>query len=111
MSTQVIFYSVAIVLVIAAVTVFTRFAPFIIFGRRDKVPPSIGYLGAVMPAAVIAMLIIYCLRNTAFTAYPFGIPEIIACVCTVLVHWFGKNTLLSIAGGTILYMVLVQAVF
>ena len=111
MSPSTVLYSIAIVLVITAVTMFTRFAPFAIFGRSGKMPAIVGYLGAVMPAAVIAMLVVYCLRNTAFTAFPFGAPELIACVATALVHWFGKNTLLSIAGGTILYMVLVQAVF
>lgn len=111
MSIQATIYAAAIILVIAAVTVFTRFAPFLVFGRNTKVPAIIGYLGAVMPAAVIAMLIIYCLRSTSFAAFPFGMPEIIACVFTAVVHWFGKNTLLSIAGGTVLYMVLIQAVF
>lgn len=111
MSVQVIYYSVAIILVITGVTVFTRFAPFIIFGRSERVPRVISYLGAAMPAAVIAMLIVYCLRNTAWTAAPFGVPEIIACVVTAALHWLGKNTLISIAGGTILYMVLIQAVF
>lgn len=111
MSTPVILYSLAIVLVITAVTMFTRFAPFAIFGRSGKVPAIVGYLGAAMPAAVITMLVVYCLRNTSFTAFPFGAPELIACVVTALVHWFGKNTLISIAGGTVLYMVLVQMVF
>lgn len=111
MSTNTVLYSVAIILVIAGVTVFTRFAPFAIFGGQKRVPASIIYLGAAMPAAVIAMLIVYCLRGTAFSVWPFGIPEAVACVATALIHWFGKNTLISIAGGTVLYMVLVQAVF
>lgn len=111
MSSAVIIHSLAIIFVIAGVTIFTRFAPFVVFGRSEHIPKVITYLGAVMPAAVILMLIVYCLRNTAWTAFPFGLPEIIACVFTALVHWFGKNTLISIAGGTILYMLLVQMVF
>lgn len=111
MRASIIIFSVAIILVIAGVTVFTRFAPFMIFGRNKRVPSSIAYLGAAMPAAVIAMLILYCLRGTSFAAWPFGIPEGIACVTTAVIHWFGKNTLFSIAGGTILYMALVQLVF
>lgn len=111
MSMQIILYSAAIILVIAAVTAFTRFVPFVIFGGQRKVPSYIVYLGAAMPAAVIAMLIVYCLRNTAFTVWPFGIPEGVACAVTAGVHWFGKNTLVSIATGTILYMMLVQMVF
>lgn len=111
MSTQVIIHSLAIVFVIAGVTVFTRFAPFVIFGKCKQIPRVIRYLGAAMPAAVIIMLIIYCLRNTAISVYPFGLPELIACIATATLHWFGKNTLLSIAGGTVLYMILVQVVF
>lgn len=111
MSAQTAMYSIAVILVIAGVTVFTRCAPFAIFGRSGQVPRTVVYLGVVMPAAIIMMLVVYCLRNTVFTAFPFGLPEIIACVATALVHWFGKNTLVSIAGGTILYMVLIQAVF
>lgn len=111
MSGQVVFYSVGIILVIAAVTIFTRFAPFLIFGRSEKVPSGILYLGAAMPAAVIAMLIIYCIRNTEFLAAPFGIPEILACGVTALVHWCKRNTLLSIGIGTVLYMVMVQMIF
>ncbi|MGE4548738.1 MAG: branched-chain amino acid transporter permease [Intestinibacillus sp.] len=111
MNVHTILYSAAIVLVIAVVTAFTRFVPFVIFSGQRKVPAYIVYLGAAMPAAVIAMLIVYCLRNTAFSVWPFGIPEGIACVVTAMVHWFGKNTLVSIVTGTVLYMVLVQMVF
>lgn len=111
MSSQVILHSLAIVLVIAAVTMLTRFAPFLLFSRCERVPRVVSYLGAVMPAAIIMMLIVYCLRTTTVTAFPFGLPELIACVSTAAVHFLYKNTLLSISGGTILYMVLVQVVF
>lgn len=111
MNMHTILYSIAIILVIAVVTLFTRFGSFLAFGRSGRVPKIVSYLGVVMPAAVIAMLILYCLRGTAFSAWPFGLPEIIACVATALLHWFGKNSLISIGGGTVLYMVLIQFVF
>lgn len=104
-------YSLLIVLVIAVVTIFTRFAPFMIFGKSDTVPPVIVYLGAAMPSAVIILLIVYCLRSVNILAYPFGIPEAIACVGTATLHAWKKNTLLSIGGGTVLYMWLVQFIF
>ncbi len=111
MSMHTILYSVVIILVIAGVTMFTRFGSFLIFGRGGRVPRIVSYLGGAMPAAVIAMLILYCLRGTTFSAWPFGLPEILACAATALLHWFGKNSLLSIGGGTALYMVLIQFVF
>ncbi len=111
MSLSVTLHSLAIIAVIALVTIFTRFFPFLIFGQSTHVPRIITYLGAAMPAAVILMLIVYCLRQTSWTSFPFGLPEGIACLTTALLHWFGRNTLLSIAGGTVLYMVLVQIVF
>lgn len=111
MNGPIFWHSLAIVFVIAGVTVGTRVAPFAIFRGRERIPRVVSYLGAVMPAAVILMLIVYCLRTTHWSAYPFGAPQLIACAATALLHWFGKNTLLSIAVGTILYMILVQAVF
>lgn len=104
-------YSLLIVLVIAGVTVFTRYAPFLLFSRSGQVPRMVTYLGAIMPAAVIAMLIIYCIRSTDFIHWPYGAPELLAVGATAALHWIGRNTLLSIAGGTVFYMVLVQAVF
>ena len=69
------------------------------------------YLGRVLPPAVIAMLIVYCLRTVNFTAAANWLPQLIACLAVVGLHLWKRNNLLSIFGGTLLYMVLVQAVF
>jgi len=95
--------------VVAAVTVALRFLPFAVF--RRKVPAPVLYLGRVLPFAIMAMLVVYCLKNVSFLSAPYGIPEIIAVTAVVLLHKWKHNTLLSILGGTVLYMLLVQLVF
>lgn len=104
-----------IILVIAAGTFLTRSLPFILFPEGREVPRYIDYLGKVLPYAMIGLLVIYCLRHTTFTGVLIGkasvIPEGIAILSIVLLHKWKDNTLLSIAGGTAVYMFLVQVVF
>ena len=101
----------ALVAVMAVVTFLTRALPFLLFGRGGEPPKVALYLGRFLPPAVIAMLIVYCYRGTDF-AQPAGwLPGLIAGLAVVLLHVWKKNNMLSIVGGTILYMVLVQAVF
>lgn len=104
-------YAVAAIAVMAVVTFLTRALPFILFGRGDEPPRIILYLGRVLPPAVIAMLIIYCLRGVSFAAAADWAPALIASAAVVILHVWRKNNMLSIVGGTILYMILVQAVF
>ena len=99
------------ILVIAAVTFFTRAFPFLLFGRKGNPPGYVLYLGKVLPPAIIAMLVVYCLKGVTPFTYPYGLPELISVTAVVALHVWKRNNLLSIFGGTILYMVLVQAVF
>lgn len=92
-------------------TVLTRLLPFLIFPPSKPTPKYIQYLGKVLASAVIGLLIIYCLKTVSFALPPHGIPEAICIVTIVLLHWWRRNLLLSIAVGTILYMLLVQFVF
>ena len=103
-------YGVAMVAVIALVTAALRFLPFLLL-RGKKTPPFIAYLGKVLPFAIMGMLVVYCLRNISFTAFPFGIPELLGCAVVALLHLWKRNTLLSIGVGTVFYMLLVQTVF
>lgn len=103
--------AVASIAVMAGVTFLTRLLPFLLFGRGERPPAVILYLGRVLPPAVIAMLIVYCLRNVSVAAYPHGIPELIACALVVGLHIWKRNNLLSIFSGTAVYMILVQFVF
>lgn len=104
-------HSIKLIAVIALVTAALRFLPFLIFGGKRQTPAYIAYLGKVLPFAIMGMLVIYCLRNTILTAMPFGIPEFLGCAVVVGLHLWKRNTLLSIAGGTVCYMLLVQLVF
>jgi len=92
-------------------TMATRFLPFLVFRENRTTPKYITYLGKALPAAVFAMLVVYCLKNVTFTASPFGIPEAAAILVTVLIHLLKRQMLLSVAGGTVVYMLLVQLVF
>lgn len=98
------------VVIIAGVTAALRFLPFLLFGGKRKTPAVITYLGQVLPYAIMAMLVVYCLRNVQLTAAPFGIPELLCCGLVVLLHWWKGNTLLSILGGTVVYMLIVQLI-
>lgn len=101
----------ALVAVMAVVTFFTRAIPFLFFGRGGTPPPVILYLGRYLPPAVIAMLIVYCLRTVSFSSPDRWAPALIASAAVVLLHLWKRNDMLSILGGTLLYMVLVQTVF
>ena len=103
-------HSILIVAVCAGVTVLTRFLPFLIFGRGRQLPQWIAKLGKVLPFAIMGMLVVYCLKDAAWTAAPFAIPELLGCAAVALLHILKRNTLLSISGGTAIYMILIQII-
>ena len=96
---------------VALGTMATRFIPFILFHADKPRPPVVQYLDRVLPGAVFGLLVVYCLMNVSLLSGSHGIPEAIAIAAVVALHLWKRQTLLSIAGGTILYMVLVQCVF
>ena len=97
--------------VAALVIIATRFIPFLLFGGSRKTPPLVTHLGKVLPFAIMGMLVIYCMKDVAFLSAPYGIPELLSCAAVALLHIWKRNTLLSIGGGTVLYLLLVQLVF
>ncbi len=103
-------HSMLIVAVAAAITLMLRGLPFIIF-NGENTPKFVLYLGKYLPSAVIGMLVVYCLKDANFLSAPFALPEIIAIVAVAVIHLIKRNTLLSVAGGTVLYMLLVQFIF
>ena len=103
--------SFLIILAVAVTTFATRVVPFLVFPKGKEIPPIIQYLGKVLTPAVIGMLVVYCLKSTSILEAPHGIPEAIAVTVTAVLHIWKRNNLLSIGGGTVLYMVLVQMVF
>lgn len=102
--------TVIIIAICAACTFFERVLPFLLFGDRE-VPKVIRYLGRVLPMAIMTTLIVYCIKNISFAAASNWLPYFIGIAVTALLHLWRSNALLSIAGGTAIYMVLVQAVF
>lgn len=92
-------------------TMATRFLPFLVFSSEKPTPKYIQYLGKALPAAIFGMLIVYCLKNVSIFTGDHGLPELIAIIAVVLLHLWKRQMLLSIAGGTVCYMLLVQFVF
>lgn len=92
-------------------TMLTRFLPFLLFPAGKPTPRYIQYLGKVLPAAVFGMLVIYCLRSVDSLGGSHGIPELISIVLVILLHLWKRQMLISIAGGTVCYMLLVQLAF
>ncbi|HLW22712.1 MAG TPA: AzlD domain-containing protein [Sphaerochaetaceae bacterium] len=102
-------YSLLIVLVTAISTLATRVVPFLLFGTaKQEVPRAISYLGRVLPPAVMAALVVYSVKHISFLDHTLWMNEIIGVIVTAVVHLWRRNTLVSIAAGTGIYMVLVQ---
>lgn len=102
------------ILTVAAVvagTMLTRFLPFFIFSSGKPTPKYVRYLGQVLPPAVFGLLVVYCLKNVSIFTGSHGIPEALSILLVVILHLWKRQMLVSIAGGTICYMLLVQLVF
>ena len=92
-------------------TMMTRFLPFLVFREDRETPAFVRFLGKYLPGAVFGMLVIYCVRNVDVAAGSHGLPELIAIAVTTGIHLWKRQMLLSIAAGTVSYMLLLQLVF
>ena len=101
---------IAVIALCVLGTMSTRFLPFLIFSGKGRTPSAVQYLGRALPSSIFALLVVYLLRNTDITVH-YALPEIIALTVTVLLHLWRRQMLLSIAGGTAAYMLLVQLIF
>ena len=99
------------ILAIAAGTQFTRWLPFWLFPEKKDPPAVVLYLGKVLPPAMMGLLVVYCFKGVHWLSGTHGLPELIAAAVVVLLHSWKRNVLASIAGGTAVYMLLVQLVF
>lgn len=97
-----------IVLICAGVTLALRAMPFLFFGGKSGVPRVIAALGHALPPAIMAALVVYCMKGVPFGTFADGAKQLLAAVCVVLLHLWRRNTLLSIAGGTAVYMILIR---
>ena len=104
-------YAFLVIIVIASVTALLRFLPFFVFHGNLSIPKFIHYLGLVLPYSIMAMLVVYCLKDISFAKYTDWLPELISVLGVVVLHVWKRNTLLSIIGGTVCYMLLVRVVF
>ena len=96
---------------IALTTVSLRFLPFWLFPPTKEPPALVSYLGKVLPRAAIALLVVYAIKDVSVTRAPHGLPELLAMLVIIVIHISKRNSLLSIAAGTFVYMFLVQVIF
>ena len=104
-------HAALVILIMGLVTLATRLLPVLIFGRGEKVPDYILYLGKVVPFTAMGLLIVYCLKDVSVVESPHGLPELIALAVVSGSYLWKRNTILSVVIGTVVYMVLIQMVF
>lgn len=102
---------IATIALCAVGTMLTRFLPFLVFSSKKPTPRFVVYLGKALPAAVFGMLVVYCLKNVNVLSGSHGLPELISIAVVVALHLWKRQMLISVAGGTVCYMLLVQFVF
>ena len=103
--------TMVIILAVTLGTQITRWLPFLMFPENKQPPKVVLYLGRVLPPAMMGLLVVYCFKNVSWLSGSHGAPELLASAAVVELHLWKRNVLFSIAGGTVLYMVLVQVVF
>ena len=99
------------ILISALCTLSMRALPFLLLGRNRRLPGWLERLGRALPSAIMAVLVVYCLRSVSFRRYSYGLPELIGIFISAGLHLWKRNILLSIAAGTITYMLLIRYVF
>lgn len=104
-------HAMLIIAVMGGAVLATRILPVLVFGRSDKVPEFILYLGKVIPYTEMGLLIVYCLRDVSILHGSHGLPELIALAAVTASYLWKRNTILSVIIGTVIYMFLVQVVF
>ena len=92
-------------------TAFLRFLPFFIINKSLSDNKYVQFLGKVLPYSMIALLVIYCIKDINIIKFPYAIPELISIAVIIILHVLKRNVLISIGAGTVLYMFLVQVIF
>ncbi len=106
-----VWQEIIIIAIVALATMATRFLPFFVFKSDKPTPKFLVYIGKALPPAVFGMLVVYCLKGLSFSAPSYGLAEIIGVACVLLLHLAFRKMLLSIAGGTVVYIILVNFIF
>lgn len=103
-------HSILLIVTSVIITFATRALPFLLFKGKAVLPKWVTYIGKVLPSAVITVLVVYCLRSISFTAASGFLPAVIGVCAVAALHLYKRNNLLSIGGGTVIYMVLLQII-
>ena len=103
--------TIIIILAITLGTQISRWLPFIAFSGKKETPKFVKYLGRVLPPALMGLICVYCFKGTQILTGSHGLPELIALAVITALHVWRRNMLLSIAAGTVVYMLLVNFVF
>lgn len=101
-------YGAVTVAIIAAVTFMLRSFAFAAFPKGRQIPNAVRRLGKTLPYGIMGLLVVYCLKDTAITAAPYGIPELISVALVVGLQIWRRNSLLSVISGTMCYMILIR---
>ncbi|MBV7272868.1 AzlD domain-containing protein [Clostridium sp. PL3] len=104
-------YSFVTIIVVSSVTGLVRAIPYLFFGRKKELPTTVRYLGSVLPASIMIILVVYCVRNIKLSVFPFGLAELLSIAIVIVAQVIKKNTFLSIFLGTAFYMILIRTVF
>ena len=98
------------ILLSAVITFILRALPFIAFRGSKRMPQKLEQLGKILPTAVMAVMLVYCLKDVGDNIKIIGIPKILAVVATAVLYKWKHNTLISILIGTVFYMILLRLV-
>ena len=101
-------HTIILIAVAAFVTLILRAIPFLIFSGKRKMPDGVKRIADMLPPAIMGVLVIYCLKDYIIATGLETVAAIFGLFTTVAIHLWKKNTLLSIAAGTILYMLLIR---
>ncbi|KAF0227073.1 MAG: branched-chain amino acid transport [Erysipelotrichaceae bacterium] len=96
------------VLAMALATILTRFLPFILFPQHKPIPKVVSFLADRLPYASLGMLVVYALKDVKIATAPYGLTELFSLIVIALIHQWKSNTLLSISGGLLVYLFLVN---
>ena len=105
------FETLVMILALAAGTQLTRWLPFWLFPENKEPPAVVAYLSRMLPPACMGLLVVYCLKDVSLFTGSHGLPEMISIAAVAGLHLWKRQMLLSIAGGTVCYMLLVQMIF
>ncbi len=103
-------YVLIAITVSAVITFGLRALPFVIFRGNHSMPEWMNRLGKILPSAIMAVLIIYCLKGAKSNPIEMGIPGLVAVLVVAVSYKWKHNTFLSIVAGTAVYMVLFRII-